>query len=345
MRVILEVKSGPDAGRKTLLGAGQVLQVGRTQWADFAIGHDGHLSGVHFALQSDGAACYVEDLKSSNGTLLNGNPVAGKMALRDGDVIQAGQTAFAVHIESDAPGESHPRILPTNAGGAASSALTAAPLATAAAMPAGKAVRYTVETCASGLTLCRGSVDEIRPGALAALLGRALPAYLIVDFNNLGAPPPEGLRADGYLFDWLDAEIAASVSPVLISHEELATWPAIVEQGWANDAVVCLFSRQDKPSLLAHLRHAIRAKPHRDDLGGGILGFCWPSIMAMLLAHNTPELVGQLLRGIDAVLVELPDLSETWQLYGSGQIDEMLGRLKFTRQAAEKAGVTQHEES
>ncbi len=94
---------GTEAGRKTLLAASQVLQVGRTEWADFSVPHDGRMSGVHFALETDNAACHLRDLGSTNGTQLNGIPVTERIALHTGDKIQAGETIFSVDIEGDVP--------------------------------------------------------------------------------------------------------------------------------------------------------------------------------------------------------------------------------------------------
>jgi hypothetical protein len=340
MRVVLEVTSGPSAGRKTLLGAGQVLQVGRTEWADFAVPEDGHMSRVHFALETDNASCYVNDLGSSNGTLLNGQPLSKKTVVRSGDELRAGETRFQVRVEGDAPGAA--TITETDA--AAEAAVAAARPAPPPAPRPPANVPYTVETCASGLTLCRGSVDHIQPAELAALLAGSIPLYLIVDFKNLDASPPEGAEGMEYLFDWLDPQAAALVSPVVLAQADFAAWPEMVRQGWGNDAVVCLFSRQDQPTLMAHLRRAIRAKPQREDAGGGILGYCWPSVLAMLLAHHTPAFVSQLLTGIDAVLIELPDLPETWQVYGASEVADELDRLGLVRQSPAEATSGHSEE-
>jgi hypothetical protein len=164
--------------------------------------------------------------------------------------------------------------------------------------------------------------------------------YLVVDFKHLGTPLPEELTAPAYLFDWLDPVAAAVVSPVIISPEDLLTWPKLVEQGWGNDAVICLFSKEEKPILLEHLRRACRAKTSAVDPNAAILGYCWPSVLAPLLSHHTPSFVQQLLTGIDAVLVELPDLPETWQVFGGGQIVELLDRLGFRARSPEN--ITGH---
>jgi hypothetical protein len=332
MRVILEVLSGRDAGRKTLLGAGQALRIGRTESADLCFPHDGRMSGVHFTLEADNLACYVEDLHSSNGTLLNGQPLAQRTALRDGDRLRAGETTFAVRIE----GGAEVALAAAGAGGPRGTDTSPLPAA-GSASPKTAGVSYSVERCDSELTLCRGSVEDIQPHQLAIALGQVCPAWLIVDFHKLEGGMPEGLESEDYLFDWLAPAAAEIASPLLIGPGDWADWPALLQQGWGHDAVVCLFSKQEKPSLLTHLRRSLRAKPHQEDLSGGILGYCWPSVMASLLHHYTPEAVQRLLAGIDAVLVEFADLPVTWQVFGREGVAEMFDRLGFVREAAAEA--------
>ena len=335
MRVIVEVASGPAAGKKTALAAHQLIEVGRTDWADFAIRDDPRMSGRHFRLETDAAGCYVEDLGSSNGTSVNGVRITQRTALRDGDQVIAGESTFVVRMPGDATREGLPRVAasdelpwsPASVGGepARSDSLQGAP---ASVGP----VSYAVETCGSGLTLCRGTVEQIPPAELAVRLCQFLPVHLIVDFRKLGVPLPAELKSPHYLFDWLAPGAAAAVSPVLLSQDELLTWPTLIEQGWGKDAVVCLFSNQEKGAILEHLRRSCRAHPGADDKEGAILGCCWPSILGSLLAHFTPTMVRDLLTGIDAVLVESSNPPATWRIYGAGQVTKMLDQLGFRHQ-------------
>ncbi len=326
MRVVLEVVSGPAAGQKAALGPGQELRVGRTEWADFAVPGDGHMSAEHFAVWTDNVACYVKDLGSSNGTRLNGEPIDQPAVVRNGDQIDAGQTRFVIRTEGDAPDRAEvPASEPAVRAVAASASGEVV-----AGGPSGEA-SYTVEQCDSGLTLCRGNVDQIGPAELAGLLSQVHPLFLIADFNNLGMPKPEDLQQPDYLFDWLSPDVAETVSPVVLSQDDTAAWPTLVEEGWGNDAVVCLFSDRQKPALLEHLRRSTRVKKKREDPGGGMLGYCWPSVLALLLAHNRPEFVRRLLSGIEAVLVEFPDLPETWQVFGESRIADVLEQVGLVR--------------
>jgi hypothetical protein len=294
------------------------------------------MSGVHFALETDHDTCRLRDLNSTNGTQLNGMPVTDPIAVHTGDTIHAGETLFTVDIDGDSPRSAAPDVAPVAVGSVVHPPrqIGNPPRDSAAVPPERRKVEFTVESCSSGLTLCRGSAAAIAPAELAVLLSRSLTAYLIVDFRNLGVPKPEELTQPDYLFDWLAPEVAALVSPLVISQADLLTWPELVAAGWGNDAVICLFSSQEKPAMLAHLREVVRVKGKQPDQGGAILGYCWPGVMSMLLAHNTPSVVSHLIAGIDAVLVEFADLPETWQLFGQPQVAELLNRVGFVQQTA-----------
>lgn len=290
------------------------------------------MSGVHFALETDQQSCYVSDLGSSNGTFVNGRRIAARTRLQPGDKITAGQTQFVLRGEFEAPPQAGSVAAPTRLETAPAPPEFAAPEFPSEDRPK---VHYTVERTESGLTLCRGSVAEIPPAQLATLFCQACPAYLLVDFKNLGIPRPEELESPAYLFDWLEPPAAARASPVLISQLDLLGWPSLIEQGWGANGVICLFSGQDKDALLQQLRRSLRVKPERRDMGGGMLGFCWPSVMSMLLAHAPAPVVRQLLAGIDAVLVEFADLPETWQLFGHNRVADQLARLGFSKKTGE----------
>ena len=59
------------------------------------------MSSAHFSVECSASGCHVTDLKSSNGTLLNGERLS-TAALRHGDTIAAGETTFVLRLEGDA---------------------------------------------------------------------------------------------------------------------------------------------------------------------------------------------------------------------------------------------------
>src|SRR5436305_923781 len=127
MAVILQVTGGPGFGRKTFLRAGQVVRVGRTEWADFNIPQDGTLAPVHFAIEFSANVCRIRDL-GGGGTLVNGQPVAESI-VGHGDRITAGATTFSVQIEgSGGTAVRSPSPLPgEDRGEGGNSAVAAAP--------------------------------------------------------------------------------------------------------------------------------------------------------------------------------------------------------------------------
>lgn len=316
MRVVLEVLSGPDAGRKTRLGASQVLQVGRTEWADFSLARDGHMSGVHFALETDNTACYIKDLGSSNGTLLNGRSVTDKAVVGDGDEIRAGETLFTVHIDGAA---SQPATPASAQPIAERSPAAVVPAPTAAAVSRA-AVSYQAETCDSELTRYHGSVDKIRPGELAVRLGQAVPLHVILELNKLEMPLPEGLAQPEYLMDWLPEEARAKYSPIVLSASDQPDLFSVIEAGWGKDAMIGIYSKEAKPALLERVRPAAGA-------------FVRPSVLAPQLTAGAPAFVGKLLSGIDAVLVEGESPAQ-WNLLAKSEFEQTLDTLGFVRQEA-----------
>src|SRR5713226_4482387 len=98
---MLEIRIGPLGGSKIPLRNGESLLIGRApDRAQFAIPHDTHMSGVHFAVECGPNGCRVIDKGSTNGTLLNGAKIQEAM-LATGDEIKSGQTIFVVRIVPD----------------------------------------------------------------------------------------------------------------------------------------------------------------------------------------------------------------------------------------------------
>jgi hypothetical protein len=69
------------------------LSIGRSKEADVQI-DDRYASSIHARVFSRESRFYVEDMNSTNGTLLNGATLQGEAELLDGDTLQIGDTAF-----------------------------------------------------------------------------------------------------------------------------------------------------------------------------------------------------------------------------------------------------------
>jgi hypothetical protein len=73
------------------------LSIGRSKEADVRI-EDRYASSIHARVFSREGRFYVEDMNSTNGTLLNGATLHGEAELIDGDTVQIGDTTFRLEV-------------------------------------------------------------------------------------------------------------------------------------------------------------------------------------------------------------------------------------------------------
>lgn len=91
MSLSLEIVEGPDVGRRVqLLGP---IEIGRGQDAAFVLA-DGQVSRRHARLTPEETGALVEDLRSSNGTFVNGAEIHSPVRIEPGDRLQLGVTVL-----------------------------------------------------------------------------------------------------------------------------------------------------------------------------------------------------------------------------------------------------------
>ena len=109
MRIRLIAAAGPAEGRTFEFDEPDVFVFGRGADAHCRIPNDVTISRNHFVVRVNPPDCYVVDLGSSNGTLVNGERYGGKkgtqgrrvgdshqmVPLGDGDEIVAGKSRYA----------------------------------------------------------------------------------------------------------------------------------------------------------------------------------------------------------------------------------------------------------
>ena len=88
-----------EKGSKTLRGLhvdilGPVV-IGRSPSSDIVI-NEPFVSATHARFTLQGPALVLEDLGSTNGTLVNGHPISQPVTLRDGDEVQVGDAIMRV---------------------------------------------------------------------------------------------------------------------------------------------------------------------------------------------------------------------------------------------------------
>ena len=99
----LVIAEGKEAGREFLFDQTSVV-IGRTPECDVIL-YDAGVSRRHARIFDEGAGILIEDLGSSNGTVVNGSKVA-KHALKDGDSITLGPVKFTFSaVAGEVPAE------------------------------------------------------------------------------------------------------------------------------------------------------------------------------------------------------------------------------------------------
>jgi hypothetical protein len=224
MPITLKIESGSKANATLLLRPGEPLSVGRMDPASCTIPDDTALSRVHFEVQYDGKCCQLRDLKSSNGTFLNGRATT-EGNLKDGDEIRAGQTRFSIHIEP--------------------------------AQPAPGAPATTVDPAAVDPAL-------VQQRLIAALANNSQPQYAVVDGARDPAILKLLMHSGAQYYSLFQGQAIgplALFSPYvvqLLPQSPLA--PALVRAGWGKSWGICLSSKAAPSEVVAFLRRLLAAR-------------------------------------------------------------------------------------
>jgi len=102
MRVTLRVLAGPYSGREFVFDQHDTFLIGRSETAHLYLPEDKFFSRHHCLLEIAPPRCFLRDLGSTNGTIVNGRKVQ-EAFLRSGDRIQGGQTLLEIEVHTDQP--------------------------------------------------------------------------------------------------------------------------------------------------------------------------------------------------------------------------------------------------
>ena len=94
----LVLPAGSDSPERVVLITKQVTVIGRGVDADVRL-HDTGVSRAHLELRLEDGGVRLADMRSTNGTLLNGQPVRSAV-LSDGDRIEVGATPMVFKLEA-----------------------------------------------------------------------------------------------------------------------------------------------------------------------------------------------------------------------------------------------------
>jgi hypothetical protein len=273
MELCVEVKTGPQAGKKLILQPGKVIQVGRTSWADLSFPRDPTMSGMHFAIECGSRECRLRDLKSTNGTLVNGVRVT-EYELGEGDLIVAGQTSFLIR----------------NPGGPS----------TAPTLPT-----VELESAPATSTAASGPADLLQvlhktPEPLFALVDAARDPRGVLTFLQTCKEEYQSL------YEGPQGEQLAAAAPYLVRlPPESPALGALVQQGWGNSWGVYLSCGQSFPEVRKHLRRFLLVKL---ETGQEVyFRFYDPRVLRVFLPTCTPPQATEFFGPVSRYLVEAED--------------------------------------
>jgi hypothetical protein len=150
---LLRVVGGATAGRQIALDDDFV--VGRGESGMGNLGGDTEISRQHARFRRlEGGQVMVEDLNSTNGTVVNGQRISGPRVLSNGDQITLGQTTLQFE------GGGQPAAAAPAAAAAPVAAAAAAPAAAAPAAPAAAAPAAAAAAPAAGLGPLPGDINK-----------------------------------------------------------------------------------------------------------------------------------------------------------------------------------------
>ncbi len=94
----LLVRSSPVFPVGTIILLDGDVVFGRAAESDVPLAADGTVSGRHARVFKRDGSPYLEDLGSTNGTYVNGQPLAAERLLRPGDVVAVGATELIYEV-------------------------------------------------------------------------------------------------------------------------------------------------------------------------------------------------------------------------------------------------------
>ncbi|MDP9120583.1 MAG: GGDEF domain-containing protein [Acidobacteriota bacterium] len=94
-------------GSRFRLSPGTMLEVGRSPAVGISLPEVKSISRKHACLRYSGSVVTLEDLGSTNGTYINGNPIQGRAVLKSGDRFQTAAVHFKFLHEQDVESAYH----------------------------------------------------------------------------------------------------------------------------------------------------------------------------------------------------------------------------------------------
>lgn len=304
MHILLEIRSGPNAGTQIPLTPGQPLRIGRTNRAEHTFPNDPRMSGIHCAFECDARGCRVRDLNSSNGTFLNGARIK-ESTLANGDEIRAGNTVIIFRIVAQGsrlplPSQSKPACPP--------------PTPPSCQPPVSHLLITDATPAAAPSSALWPAAKPLAP----AIPQLRLPDLLRKDFQPLYAlldasREPSVLKVileskeeHQSLYEGAQGAQLAHFAPYLIRiPPKSALLDTLVHQAWSKSWGVFLTSDKPLKDLRTHFRHFLTVKlPDGQQV---YFRYYDPRVLRLFLPTCLPEETTQFFGPVKQFLIEAED--------------------------------------
>ncbi|GAA4427526.1 FHA domain-containing protein [Bremerella cremea] len=209
-----------------------------------------------------------------------------------------------------------------------------------AAMESVRGLCFREETTVSGYPIYQSILEgtpavPFSPFAMIRELSRVARPVLSIHFLRAEKPIPEGLGGVPLRGD-LDEKFAALGGPMLYCPEDLEPFREIVDEMWGLDAISLLFTSGDPQQIVDHFRAGLFG-PSRGDQpsaapGPQFFAVFSPNLLTTFLSQRDQETVDQLLgQPVEAILTEVADMPDSWQLFTRKSWAEPLQKLGLNR--------------
>jgi Domain of unknown function (DUF4123)/FHA domain len=254
MHLELVIVDGPQAGRRVSLGRNPVT-FGRSSAAVISFPQDSYMSGMHLSVQYALCCIIVLDLRSSNGTLLNGQRITQAMAV-PGDVIKIGTMTMRLAIATAPPPEPvEPVVSPETP-----TILTTLEMPAVAEPMLDVVEEPVIEAIAEQATtmFVAEPVEKVHQSVLTWLLDTKLQLFCLLDpeaHESIPSLPAFASEPKESLYDGDADSMLAKFAPYVVQlGPDSELLHALVENGWGQGWACFFTSEASLEELTRHFR-------------------------------------------------------------------------------------------